>query len=234
MIDTIGRSGQRPRLVLFDLDDTLCDHDGSLRLRLRLAFASACRDLPGIDLDAAVAAAVERSVAGTEHFGDVLAARGVRDPERVERAVAHYAADRYRGLRLFDESLDVVETIKRQARVGMITNGPSEIQRNKIRRLEIGELFPFVLVSEEVGSWKPDTAIFHRALELGQASPAEAVYVGDSPEHDVAGARAAGLRSVWVNRGGRTWPGGPAPDFEVRDLRDLLPLLGFDASPLAS
>ena len=224
-----GLAGGRPRLVLFDLDDTLCDHDSSLRLRLRMAFASACSGIDRMDLDALVAASVERSVAGTDHFADVLAAHGVCEPERVQRAVTHYVADRYRGLKLFDESLAVVEAIKRQARVGMITNGPSEIQRNKILRLEIADLFPFVLVSEEVGVWKPDPTIFRRALELGEAEPAEAVYVGDSPEHDVAGARAAGLRSVWVNRRGRAWPGGPPPDFEVRNLRDLFPLLGFAA-----
>ena len=69
-------------------------------------------------------------------------------PVRVERAVASYVGDRYRGLALFDESLEVVESIKQQARVGLITNGPSAIQRDKLLRLEITELFPFVLVSE--------------------------------------------------------------------------------------
>lgn len=229
---SIAREALSPRLVLFDLDDTLCDHDASLRLRLRLAFEEACRGLSGVDLDAAVAEAVAHPAAGTDHFAAVLAAQGVRDPERFQRAAAHYLADRYRGLYLFDESLAVVETIKRRARVGLVTNGPSAIQRNKIQRLGIVELFPFVLVSEEVGAWKPDPVIFRRALELGEADASEAVYVGDSPEHDVAGARAAGLRSVWVNRHGREWPGGPRPDHEVRNLRDLVPLLGFAADPV--
>lgn len=233
MSSTTMQSGWRPRLVLFDLDDTLCDHDSSLRLRLRVAFGAACDGLGDVDLDDLVSSAVAHSVAGTDHFAEVLAARGVCDPVRVERAVASYVGDRYRGLALFDESLEVVESIKQQARVGLITNGPSVIQRNKLLRLEITELFPFVLVSEEVGSWKPDPAIFHRALALGGARAEEAVYVGDSPEHDVAGARSAGLRSVWVNRRGRTWPGGPRADFEIRDLRQLIPLLGLDREPAA-
>lgn len=227
----MAASGFRPKLVLFDLDDTLCDHDTSLRLRLRVAFEDACHGLGEVDLARLVEVAVARSVFGTDHFGDILALAGADAPERVERAVTSYVSDRYRGLELFDEALEVVGAVRQYARVGMITNGPSEIQRNKIARLRIADVFPFILVSEEVGAWKPDPAIFLRALELGEAEPHEAVYVGDNPEHDVAGARAAGLVSVWVNRAGRAWPGGPPPDYAVGNLRELLPLFGFDGAP---
>lgn len=220
----------RPKLVLFDLDDTLCDHNASLRLRLRLAFEAACAGLAGIDLDALVEAAVPGAFSSPHQFGEILAAHGVVDPARLELAVASYLSDRYRGLALFDESVAVVRALGAQTRIGMITNGPSEIQRAKILGLDIANLFPFILVSEEVGSRKPDPAIFHQALRLGNAAPHEAVHVGDSPEHDVAGARAAGLASVWINRAGRAWPGGPAPDHEIRNLRELLPLFGFTDS----
>ena len=218
---------QSPKLVLFDLDDTLCDHDTSLRLRLRLAFKAALDGMPGIDLDEVVEASVQRSIAGTDHFADVLAAFGMTDPERVERAVSLYVSDRYRGLQLFEDTLEVVETIKRYADVGIITNGPSKIQRDKILMLELSDVFPIILISEEVGSWKPDPAIFHRALELGNASPGEAVFVGDSPDHDIAGARAAGLTTIWMNRRGRPWAGGQPADYEIRALRDLLTLFTF-------
>lgn len=217
----------RPKLVLFDLDDTLCDHDASLRLRLRLAFSEACQGLDHVDLDAMVEASTTYSVFGTDHFADLFAEFGVHGDERVQRAVEMYVSDRYRGLELFDEAREVVSTIKQHAHVGMITNGPSDIQRNKIARLQIADLFPFILVSEEVGAWKPDPVIFHRALELGEVTADEAVYIGDNPEHDVAGARAAGITSIWMNRREQPWPGGPEPDFAVRNLWELLPLLGF-------
>jgi len=52
------------------------------------------------------------------------------------------------------------------------------------------------------------------------------LHVGDSLVDDVAGAKAAGLRVAWVNRGGRARrPDAPAPDFEIRDLRELRPIL---------
>lgn len=216
-----------PKLVLFDLDDTLCDHDSSLRMRLRRAFGAALEGHTSADLDVVVEESIRRSVGGTDHFADVLAGVGMTDAERCRSAIEIYVSDRYLGLELFEESLDVVQTISRYATVGLVTNGPSTIQRDKIVRLDIGHLFPFILVSEEEGVWKPDPEIFWRALALGGVEPHEAVFVGDSPDHDIAGANAAGLTTIWINRRGREWPAGSPPHYEVRDLRELLPLLNF-------
>lgn len=69
--------------------------------------------------------------------------------------------------------------------------------------------------SAEAGAAKPDPLIFRRALALAGARPEEAVHVGDSVEHDVAGARAAGVEPVLVVRGGGDAPGG------VRAIRSL-------------
>src|SRR5579884_2814147 len=186
------------RLVLFDLDDTLCDHYYAHRLRLRRAFTAALDTYPdraGIDLEAIVEQAAQH-IGGTAHFTQVLAAAGVDPPEYGRRAAEIYRADRFLGLALYVESREVVTTVARSRGVGLITNGPSGIQREKIARLGIGDLFPFILVSEEENAWKPDPAIFARALALGGVAAEEAVYVGDSPEHDVAGAKAAGLAAV--------------------------------------
>jgi putative hydrolase of the HAD superfamily len=216
-----------PALVLFDLDDTLCDHDTSLRLRLRYAFQEAIAERDDVDLDELVNASAQQAIAGTAHFAEMLQQRGIDDPAEVTRAVESYVSDRFRGLQLFAESLDVVAAVSRFTQVGMITNGPSQIQRDKIRLLKIGELFPIILVSEEEGVWKPDPDIFMRAVARAGVTASDAMYIGDSPEHDIAGAQAAGLISVWINRRGRAWSGGPPADYEIVDLRQLLPLLGI-------
>ena len=217
-----------PRLVLFDLDDTLCDHDGSLRVRLKASFAAAFDGSPPAHIDQIVEESIERSVFGTDHFAEVLAPHGVDDPSQIQAAADIYVADRFRGLKLFPEAIDVVEAVRTQAGIGMITNGPSDIQRQKIDLLGIGPLFPFILVSEELDIWKPDPRIFQRAMELGEASPEETVYIGDNPGHDVAGAKAAGITSVWVNRSATDWPGGDPPDYQVRDLRQLFDILSLE------
>jgi FMN hydrolase / 5-amino-6-(5-phospho-D-ribitylamino)uracil phosphatase len=216
-----------PRLVLFDLDDTLCDHEGSLRIRLRQSFAAAFDGRPPDHIERIVEESVERSVFGTDHFAEILEPHGISAPEKVRAAADVYVADRFRGLQLYPEAREVVESVRQQATIGMITNGPSDIQRQKIELLQIGPLFPFILVSEEVDIWKPDPRIFQRAMELGGAEPSETVYIGDNPGHDVSGAQAAGITSIWVNRAARPWPGGPPPDHQISDLRQIFSLLAF-------
>ncbi|MBI4201802.1 MAG: HAD family hydrolase, partial [Chloroflexi bacterium] len=56
--------------------------------------------------------------------------------------------------------------------------------------------------------------------------PEESLYVGDSQHDDVQGAKAVGMRAAWVNRNGvKLDPKYPAPDYEIKDLRELLAIL---------
>jgi putative hydrolase of the HAD superfamily len=78
-----------------------------------------------------------------------------------------------------------------------------------------------VVTSAEVGVGKPGPAIFERALAIAGVEAGEAVHVGDSLENDVAGARAAGIRPVFVARDG----GAPAGVEAIRSLAELPALL---------
>jgi putative hydrolase of the HAD superfamily len=69
-------------------------------------------------------------------------------------------------------------------------------------RCGLGELLDGTVTSAETGSRKPDPVIFERALELAGCEAAEVVHVGDTAEEDVAGARAAGIRPLLINRDG--------------------------------
>lgn len=64
----------------------------------------------------------------------------------------------------------------------------------------LGELLDGTITSAEVGARKPDPLIFERALELAGCEPEEALHVGDTAEEDVAGAQAAGIRSLLIDR----------------------------------
>jgi 2-haloalkanoic acid dehalogenase type II len=84
----------------------------------------------------------------------------------------------------------------------------------------------YVVISEAVRAYKPRPLIFQRALEQLGLPPHEVLHVGDSEIDDVKGARMAGLRVAWLNRAGRPRRGDvPPPDFEIRDLTELLRLL---------
>ena len=76
-----------------------------------------------------------------------------------------------------------------------------------------------VVTSADAGAAKPHPAIFELALRAAGTGPRNALHVGDSPENDVAGARAAGVRCVLIDRSGRAPQ--PAGVPVIRSLRDL-------------
>jgi HAD superfamily hydrolase (TIGR01509 family) len=86
--------------------------------------------------------------------------------------------------------------------------------------------FDRVVTSEDCKAYKPRGETFERALALLDLSAAEVLHVGDSLGSDVRGAKAHGIRVLWINRRGRRAPTGhAAPDFEATDLRGLLSFL---------
>ena len=76
-----------------------------------------------------------------------------------------------------------------------------------LRRCGLGSLLDGAVSSAEAGSRKPDPAIFASALELAGCDPDEALHVGDTAEEDVAGARAAGIRVLLLERDGAAGAG---------------------------
>lgn len=222
----------RPSLVLFDLDDTLCDYGGARVGRLRIAFALA-EETAGRSFDASIDTLVQESIRiqphGVDHFPELLAGYGIDDPAAAQAATRWYVSNRFHGLQLYPdaiETLQVVRAAKPHRHLGMITNGPADVQSAKIDLLGLRAFFDFCLISGEFGFWKPDTQIFREALALGAASPDDAVMIGDSPDHDIAGAEATGIPTIWMNRHELAWPEQiPAPTFTARDLDDIRRLL---------
>jgi putative hydrolase of the HAD superfamily len=89
-----------------------------------------------------------------------------------------------------------------------------------LARLGIAPLLDGIVTSAQLGSRKPDPAIFVRGLELAGVRPAEAIHVGDSLDEDVAGARAAAIEPVLIRRDGSS-PGPPG----VRTIASLSELV---------
>ena len=71
-----------------------------------------------------------------------------------------------------------------------------------LERCGLGDLLDGVVTSAEVGASKPDPAIFRAALELARAEPDQVLHVGDTPEEDLAGARATGIAALLIDRSG--------------------------------
>lgn len=104
-------------------------------------------------------------------------------------------------------------------KISMITNGPEEHQRRKIKSLGLQRWIEEkdILISSAVGISKPDPRIFHMADQ-------SALYVGDSYENDVIGAKGAGWDVIWLNKYGLPDDKGLA-DYIVQNDGELLQLI---------
>lgn len=98
--------------------------------------------------------------------------------------------------------------------VGILTNGWSELQERKIARA-LGNFPGPILVSDSIGAYKPSAEAFRQLEAALGVHPSGLWYVGDNPVADIAGARAYGLRAVWLNRGAHAYPADLAPPTAV-------------------
>jgi len=122
---------------------------------------------------------------------------------------------------LYPEALTVLKALGR-VRSAIVSNADQE----HLAAWNVTLPVEFILISEAVRAYKPHPLVFQSALRRLGLQPHEVLHVGDSDVDDVKGAKAAGLRVVWVNRDGRSRnPDVPPPDFEIPDLNGLLTLL---------
>ncbi len=213
------------RAILFDLDDTLYDFRAFWTERLDLGLAAVLAQHPELERAALMRAAMADWVF-TEKMAGFLRGQGVRDEALIGRACADYEQGWFDSLTLPEEAALTLRALHGRYRLGLITNGPANSQRPKIERFGLAEQMDVLVVSGEVGVAKPDPRIFEIALEQLGVRPADALFVGDSPEHDIRGATAAGVDVVWLNRHGGQLPADlPAPKATIERLADLLPLL---------
>jgi 2-haloalkanoic acid dehalogenase type II len=110
----------------------------------------------------------------------------------------------------------------RGVRLGVVSNWDCSLA-SVLDELGVAGRFEAVSASAVVGAGKPDPAIFRDALAQLGVPAARALHCGDHPEFDCAGARAAGVRAVLIDRAGRL-PDGPCP--RIRALGELENMIG--------
>ncbi len=195
--------GTRPliRAVLFDLDGTLYDRDAVV-LRVAHEQFETFRDRFGdVDRDALIARTMELDDHGYARRADVyrsLLAGMPVDPQLAGDLEAHFWDCYCRHCDVPDDAVSTLESLRAAGKkLGVITNGPVGWQSRKLRTLGLTDYFDEVVISEAVGIAKPEAGIFNVALARLGVEAREAMFVGDHPEFDVAGAHAAGLTAVW-------------------------------------
>ncbi|QSW99153.1 HAD family hydrolase [Haloterrigena alkaliphila] len=214
--------------VCFDLDDTLCRYTQSGAEVLERAFDRAGVGRPWSidDYYDGYRNYLEESTDIVDLrrrcFADLAVAAGH------DRETGRAVADAYADLRdreaveLVPGARDVIDALAAEYRLGLVTNGAPEMQRTKLETIGLDDRFETVVCAGYDAPAKPAAEPFDLALEALGSTSERTVYVGNSLRSDVAGANAAGLRSVWVPDGEAVpETPDPPPTYRLETLAEL-------------
>jgi FMN hydrolase / 5-amino-6-(5-phospho-D-ribitylamino)uracil phosphatase len=223
--------------ISFDGDGTLWDFESSMRAALALAAESLNEtgvSRAGEPVTAEWLAAVRNEVAAWPelHGAGMEVIRLLAFEEALQRmspvrldlaapACERYFDDRFAVLRPYPDVADAIVALHGRFPLAVVTNGNTHPAQH-----DLGERFAQVVLAIECGIHKPDPAIYTLAAELLGVDPGACLHVGDHPHEDVDAARRAGMRTVWLNRGGCDWPADlPPAEAEIPNLAMLPGLL---------
>lgn len=130
---------------------------------------------------------------------------------------------------LKEETLEVIEKLKGQYKLAVLSNGSSTVQHNKIDHVDIGKYFDEVIVSGDIGIHKPDVRIFEYTLEKLRVKADEALMIGDVYSTDIAGAIRAGIKTVWMVQD-QERPALSYKGYRIRNLREIFEILEREAN----
>lgn len=191
--------------MLFDLDDTLLDRDKAVDNFFLLVLEKCYED---------VSDTVKNTMLQTFKEYDKRE-YGISDKTIVLESLFDEFAPKYRlphnyiqdfwnenfpkCFSIDQNTIHFLNQIKKQFKVGIITNGSTQRQKAKIFNTNLNRYFETIIISEEVGFSKPDKRIFELALNKLNAQPENTLFVGDDLEKDIAGPQNVNIKGVWFN-----------------------------------
>lgn len=193
------------KAVFFDIDDTLYDTSGFARLA-RKAAINVMIDA-GLPLSSDEAYKLLRKIIKEKgsnydkHF-NVLTKQvfGEEKPLLIALGMITYHNVKFALLRLFPETIPTLIYLKSQGyHLGVISNGITIKQWEKLIRLDLHHFFDEVITSEEVGAEKPHQKIFKQALNKMGCSAEESIMIGNKFNEDILGAINIGMDAILVN-----------------------------------
>jgi HAD superfamily hydrolase (TIGR01549 family) len=217
--------------IFFDLDDTLV----ATRPGWELALHAACQDAvhgSSATVDPARLAVSYQDTSGAlwadynrvlaplgsldairRHvWKEALAACGLRLPSgQLHRLVADFATRQLDTMHPDPHLIKLLHRLAAYVPLAIISNGPTALQREKLTRAGLDELFDPVLCGLDDGVRKPHQHLYWRGCRALDTPPGRCLYVGDDWTNDIAGAHQAGLHPIWIQPDSVPLLTGPAP-----------------------
>lgn len=123
---------------------------------------------------------------------------------------------------LFDDSIELIESLCKTHRLSIITNGLTDVQTYRIKKSLIANCFEDIVISEEVHVAKPDPKIFEIALNnLNHSDKSKVLMVGDSLTSDIKGGANFGIDTCWFNPNKLPNKTDIHPTYEISNLLSL-------------
>jgi len=228
------------KAIFFDIDDTLYStsifasraRHNSVKAMIALGL-----DFPEQKLVRELAEVVREFSSNYDHHFEKLLLRipsrayaGINPAVLVAGAVMAYHETKSRELTPFPDVVSGLNALARTGLIrGVITDGLSVKQSEKLIRLKLYRLFNpgAIFISDDIGISKPNIKLYQRACDEFNLAPAEVMYVGDDPVNDIDPAKAMGMITVLMKRGGKhlTRHGRLRPDYQVENFRQLLKIV---------
>ena len=229
--------------IFFDLGGTLFSYRNVARTNIPLLIESAARLGVGAteaDIKAAYARAsltVSQAYADKPYYRhrDMFTTFAELLGGRRDDAVYEWYLDTHQRALVdcLEIKADCIETLAalkdRGLYLSIVSNIDDDMLEPLVEREQLDRYFDHWTSSEAAGSCKPHRRFFEVAVEKSGLDPARVLFVGDSPEHDVIGANALGMRTVLIVEDGieppmQTGRDAIDPDHTIRELRELTAL----------
>jgi putative hydrolase of the HAD superfamily len=154
-------------------------------------------------------------------FDAALRDQQIDGSDVAEQLAASYEKTRRRLARLMPDAMEVLVRLSPNYRLGLLTNGAPDLQREKIAASGLGAFFDAIAISGEHDIGKPEAEIFHRLLAELDVPAQQAVMIGNSLERDIAGATNAGIASIWIKVPGAEETADVTPTATILTLAEL-------------
>ena len=237
------------KAVVFDFDHTLYDRaatDVNMADDFIEFFADILKD--GLSREEVLQAILKGDFSGTprreklykdpnykpvpeDHFRGIHMATvetGIfKDPPDYQRYYFGFIENYFpKAVQLYPDTLSVLKTLRERGyKLGILTNGPSNYQRNKLNCTDLHSYVDEIVLCGDLEHQKPHPSSFEAVCKRLGVSFEETVFVGDSPVNDVDGARKVGMIPLWMNSIGK-WNDSIEPaKYSIDKLSEILGII---------
>jgi len=223
------------KAILFDIDDTLYDRNLAQSMILERIVEKLPHVFESLPMDRVLRAFLESDRVATEAFYAGAPSEGLRDArsrhflrllgvkEDAAETVTEIYVREYPDINApVEGAIRLVKESGRRFKTGAISNGFPDVQYRKLETIGLRDAFKCIVLSEEIGIRKPDPRIFRQAAGLLGVPCVSCLYVGDSYNSDIVGAKSAGMTTCWLCRD-EAFPENPQihTDYAVCSLDNL-------------